>query len=335
MKLDLSLVLIFSLLGFGLSACGSLNSENRMPTFIPEDHLPTAVALTAEALAVSGNPVPTGESDEPPLITKTPFPEPTLTPTPSQTLEHQDPTITPSPTMSVVLEDPRPLALPDPLPYGEIQLISPGALSRVTSPFVIHAFLNPGESRLVQISLYGKDDQLLVRHQQSYQDSSSQRVHLKMNLSFEISGTAEAARLEVSTQDSYGRTAALASTDLILLSSGETDLNPLGDLYENIIIQQPLPSNLIQGESMLVKGFTRRAPGDQVLVEIYNRGGGLVGSKILEVDSEDLGQGYRFFVGDVPITVASSNWVRVQVTARDGRLSGYQHLSSVEVLVSP
>jgi hypothetical protein len=269
------------------------------------------------------------------LTTQTPSPEPTLTSLPTQIEEQRDPTNTPTPTLAVALDDPRPLTLPNPLPYGEIQLISPGALSRVTSPFNFHAFLNPGESRLVQISLYGKDGQLLVRHQQSYQESSSQRVHLKMNLSFEISGTAEAARLEVSTQDDYGRSAALASTDLILLSSGETDLNPLGDLYENIIIQQPIPSNLIQGEAMLVKGFTRRAPGDQVLVEIYNRGGGLIGSKILEVDPEDLGQGYRFFVGDVPINVASSTWARVQVSARDGRLSGYQHLSSVEVLASP
>ncbi len=324
------------LLGLFLSGCKFPTAGESAPTFIPEDHLPTAVALTADAFS----------EEEVSLLQQTinPFPGPTAgnqqpsaTAVPSQTPRPQitaDPA-TSTPTLEITLEDPQPIQFPDPLPYARIQMISPGPLSRVTSPFNIHAYLDPGEKRQVQVSLYGEDERLLVRHQVSFQDSQSQKVHLKMDLSFEISENAETARLEVSTKDPYGRVTALSSTDVILLAEGEPGLNAPLDLYENIIIQQPITSNLIQGDSLIVKGFTRHAPQELVVVHLLNRQGGMVGSKVIEVESEDIGGGYRFFAGEVPFLVGSSSWIRVQVLARDGRFSGVQHLSSVEVLVSP
>jgi hypothetical protein len=81
--------------------------------------------------------------------------------------------------------------------------------------------------------------------------------------------------------------------------------------------------------------LTRIAPGDELLVECVNRDGGQIGSAVIEVDPEDLGDGYRSFEGDVPFQVGYSSWIRVQVIAQDGKFSGILSLSSVEVLVSP
>ena len=325
--------LIISILAAG---CGILPGTNP-PTFIPEEHLPTVIELTAQAMFDEGiiliTPVPPPTS-APAIITKTPVPTDTqIPPTP-------EPEFTPTETIDFALVTQEPLTLPNPLPYGEIQLISPGRLSRVISPFSIHAYLTPPrndreEESSYQVSLYGDDGRLLVRHFFTREADQSGNTHLVMEIIFEVSGDAEAARLEISSLDEYGRVSALTTTDLILLSEGDPEIKAVQDLYENLIIQQPISSTLIQGDVLIIQGVTRFAPQDQLLVELMNREGGLVGSVVLLVSQENLGSGYRPFEGEIPYQVGISSWIRVQVTARDGKFSGVQHLSSVEVLVSP
>jgi hypothetical protein len=321
---------------FIAAGCGIL-TETNPPTFIPEEYLPTVIGLTAQALVDEGiiqitpAPLPTSA---PETITETPAPTDTQTPS------NPEPEFTPTETIDLALVNQEPLTLPNPLPYGEIQLISPGRLSRVTSPFSIHAYLTPPlnereEGSSYQVSLYGDDGRLLVRHFFVREADQSGNTHLLMDITFEVSGNAEAARLEVSSLDRYGRISALATMDLILLSEGDPEIKSVQDLYENLIIQQPISSTLIQGDVLIIQGVTRFAPRDQLLVELMNRDGGLVGSEVLLVSQENLGSGYRPFEGEIPYQVGSSSWIRVQVTARDGKFSGIQHLSSVEVLVSP
>ena len=135
--------------------------------------------------------------------------------------------------------------------------------------------------------------------------------------------------------DPYGRISALASTDIVLLSGGEQEIKTILDLFADLIIDQPVSSTLIQGDLLTVRGLTRIAPDDKLLVECLTRDGSQVGSAVLEVSEEDLGNGYRAFEGEIPFQVGSSSWVRVQMIAQDGQFSGIQHLTSVEVLVSP
>jgi len=329
---------LFSLLFIILIAAGCNVLPFRIPpTFIPEGYLPTVIELTAQALVDDG------------VIQITPAPPPTSAPTtPTETViptETHTPTsavpeFTPTETMDMALIDQEPLVLPDPLPVGEIQIISPGRLSRVTSPFSIHAYLAPPRSERdvdssYQVSLYGDDGSLLVRHYYIREADQTGNTHLLMDISFEITGAAESSRLEISSLDGFGRISALATMDLILLSDGETEIKSVLDLNENLIIQQPISSTLIQGDRLIVQGLTRFAPNDQILIELMNRDGGLVGSEVLLVSQENLGGGYRPFEGEIPYQVGSSSWIRVQVSSKDGNFSGIQHLSSVEVLVSP
>jgi hypothetical protein len=242
--------------------------------------------------------------------------------------------------LDLVISTSEPLTLPDPLPQGEVQIISPGRLSRVLSPFKLHVYLaSPNTEKeqdiSYQISLYGNDGRLLVRHLFTQEAGQKYSSHLVMDITFEISGEAETARLEVKSQDSYGRTSALTSTDLVLLTDGEPEIKSILDLYQSLIVQQPIPSTLIQGDTLLIQGVTRIAPEDQLLVELINRNGGLIGSDVVTVSDQDLGKGYRPFEGEIPYQVAGSSWIRVQVTARDGKFSGIQHVTSVEVLISP
>lgn len=322
-----------------LTACQLLPTVEPAPTLIPEEYIPTAIALTAEALAPENlPPVDTVPPPSPergggePSFTVTPSREaPTLTPPPTQTAS--DPP--PSPTVTYALQNSTEIELPASLPYGEIQILNPGPLSRVVSPIKLHAYLHPGDDDRVRIALYGEDGRLLVRHVLRYSAPPTYKVHLKQDLEFEIPGVAEEGRIEITTQDEFGRVKALTSADVILLSEGAKDINPPADLYEQIILQQPVASTLIQDGVIIVQGFTRQAPQGQLYVELVNFRGGVVGSKIIGVADRELERGYRFFVGEIPYQVGTPSWIRVQVMARDNTMSEVKHLSSVRILVSP
>lgn len=336
------LFLVF-ILALTVSGCGLLPEEIIIPTLMPEEELPTAIARTAQAL-IDANPSPTTNLDP---ASATPDPAGSITPTiPANSSPANDPTRepettptrilgTPSPSPTYALEDLSPTAMPDILPYGDIQIINPGPLSKVTSPLQFHAYLFPGEDNRVRIALYGEDGRLLVRKVIRYSSPQEEKVHLKRDLHFEISGVAETARLEVSTRDEYGRLTALTSTDVILLTEGDADINPPLNLYEKIIIEEPVPNTLVQGSSLIVKGYTRYADQGQLLVQIVNFRGGVVGSKIIGVSGQELDLGYHFFAGEVPYQVRSATWVQVQVTAQDDDLSEVLHTSSVRILLSP
>ena len=330
-----------------LSACGLLPTVDPLPTLIPEDHIPTAIALTAEALIAEGGAPPTavenqaGERDQSsssgtgqqaqdsqPTVTPTsvqPAPSPTLTVTPAA----------PSPTPTYALKNPAEITLPAEIPYGQIQILNPGPFSKVASPIKLHAYLTPGADDRVRVALYGEDGRLLVRHLLNYSAPPSYKVHLKLDLTFEIPGVAETGRIEITTRDDYGRELALASTDVVLLSEGASSVNPPADLYERIVIQHPVPSALIQGGEVIVQGFTRTAPEGELLVQLVDFRDEVIGAKVIGVAEQELDEGYRFFVGEVPYQLGTPSWIRVQVIARDGVMSGLQHLSSVRVLLSP
>lgn len=323
-------LILFVFLSFSAAGCGILPAGS-VPTFIPEEHIPTLIEMTAQALVDQG--LVTPPPPDPAALT----PSPMITDTPSIMPTLAD---TATPTLDVVLGTPEPLTLPDPLPQAEIQIINPGRLSRVTSPFNLHVYLAPPrnereENTTYQISLYGDNGQVLERMTISRNEVEEGNSHLVMDFNFSISGEAETARLEVRAVDPYSRVSALDSTDIILLADGIPEIKSILDLYANMIIQQPIPSTLIQGEVLIVQGVTRYAPGDELLVELVNRDGNQVGSAILPVADDDLGKGFRPFSGEIPFQVSSSSWIRVQVIVRDGKFSGIQHLASAEVLVSP
>jgi hypothetical protein len=306
----------------------------RVETLIPEDKLPTVVELTAQALIDQGlvTPPPTSTID-PDAVT----PTSALTDTPTITSTPLD---SPTPTLNFVISTPEPLKIPNPLPQAEIQIISPGRLSRVLSPFRLHLYLIPprndrGEDMVYQVSLYGENGRLVNRETVTRTPEESKNPHLILYIEFNISGQAESARLEISSIDPYNRVTAVKTTDVILLGEGDQEIKTILNLYADMIIQQPVPSTLIQGDKLTVKGLTRIAPSDELLVECVNRDGNQIGSAVIEVDQEDLGDGYRAFEGEVPFQVGYSSWIRVQVIARDGKFSGILTLSSVEVLVSP
>jgi len=354
------LLLVFGLL---TSCTFSLQTES-LPTLIPEEQLPTVIAMTANAIVsqtaaaqpTSTKPAPTetlssattqtifatsaGSSSTaartatttvtgPPTDTPTITPTPTKTATPTQTAS---PTLTLTPTPDYTAT-PIP---PDEVPFAAVQIIHPGYLSKVVSPIDLYTFVAPGGDGRIRVELTGEDGRLLYRQVFLYTETpAGARVHLKTSVAFEIPGVAETARLSVSVNDEHEQLKSLSSVDLVLLADGLAELNLSGDLLEDIFIQQPTIKSLVQGDSVRVTGLARTGDNRPLLVELIATDGKVIGNRLAGIAPLEEDGGHRLFAADVPFSVSSPTWVRVTVYDNSGRLPGSKHISSVEVLLSP
>lgn len=187
----------------------------------------------------------------------------------------------------------------------------------------------------MQLELFGEDGRLLVRKILSYSANPGARVYVITDMAFEISAVAEAARLVITTFDTFGRAVSLDSVDLILLSMGEEDINPPGDLLEPIVLREPAKNILIQGGTVKVAGLARPTGKEPLLVEMLTADGKQLGpTRLVSVSAPPDGSHAPFLV-EAPYSITEPTWVRVIVSERDHRIPGTIHLSSVEVLLSP
>jgi len=312
-----ALYLAFSLF---LSACQSLLPTS-MPTLIPVEYLPTAIALTL----VAANP----SLASPAGVTETPAPTPTLEPSYTPTLE-------PISTATATSPPPPPAVAPLPsIPEAKIRIRSPGDLSRVASPITINAYLRPGDEGKVIIELLGEDRRVVSRQIKvlPWVDKDG-FASLYIKLDFEISATAEAGRLVISSPDEFGRTKWLNSVPLILISLGEPDIIPPVDTLETIVIQQPPPRTLVQGGTLLVHGTIRPSSDQYFMAQLITTDGRVVGKRVGNAPFPAEGS-FTSFTVEVPYSVTEPTEARLVVWEGEGGFSNIVHLSSVEVMLSP
>ena len=351
------LIMLFMVLGSTVSCAFSQQFEP-LPTLIPEEQIPTVVALTANMMASQTAAVgPTSTKTILPTLTTTGIPttaESLATPSPvvniTQTITFTEshtltlsPTATLTPTQHTISNTLTPTSEsiatpipPDEIPFAAVQIIYPGHLSKVVSPIELYTFVAPGGDGRIRVELTGEDGRLLYRQVFLYTDTpAGARVNLKTNIAFEIAGVAETGRLTVSINDEHEQLKSLSSVELVLLADGEAELNPSGDLLEDIFIQQPTIKSLVQGDSIRVTGLARTGDNQPLLVELVAADGRIIGSRLAGIAPLQEDGGHRLFASEVPFSVSSPTWVRVTVYDNSGRLPGIKHVSSVEVLLSP
>ena len=222
------------------------------------------------------------------------------------------------------------------IPKASILWYSPGQMSRLTSPIQFSASLEPGASGKVEIALLGEDGRTLYRKLIRY--TTRDWVLVSDNVEFSIAAAAEAARLQISTEDEHGRLMALASVDLVLLAMGDDDLNPPTDLLEPLIIREPVPNTLIMGGKVVVTGLVRTSGEQPLLVELVDDKGAVVGYRqaVVTMPTDPWAtQGYATFKAEVSYSVEGPTWVRLAVSAYEDRLTGPTHLSSLVILLGP
>ncbi|HEX7976486.1 MAG TPA: hypothetical protein VF498_18895 [Anaerolineales bacterium] len=314
--------------------------SNAGPTPLPPGYLPTAVALTLAARS----PTPAAPLEDTRLATTASSPgSPAGTPDPAG-METASPAPligSPTPAVLVLQATPVPATLPPPaatqaakVPPAAVQIFRPGDLSRVASPFTVIAAMKPGARGDVRAQLFGEDGRVLTETVKTFYSNPGLPVNFWLNVSFKISGVAEAGKLVLSISDDGGRLVALNSVDLILLSIGAEDVSPSIDTLEPIIIQQPAAKTLIQGGTVLVSGLARLAENLPLEVQLVTADGKLVGQGQTTL-SRPSGGGYGLFAAEVPYTVSALTPVRLSVLVGGQKASPIAHLSSVEIMLSP
>jgi hypothetical protein len=283
---------LFLLASLVLSGCSVLLGPEP-PTPIPTQHLPTVIALTVQA-----NSQPDAQPSEAGGVGTFPaqgtaIPDITASPTlPSS----ETSTFTPAgPSATPYTLPPPPTPTPTPeIPNAAIEIRNLGAYSKITSPLHIYAYLKPGAGGMVRIELIGEDDRVLVRNIKvmDFVPVGAWAV-MSMDLDFEIAAVAESAWMKISVDDEYGRTVAMNSVPLILLSVGEADIVPPMDVLAPIIIREPTSKTLIQGGTLLVSGLARPMGDQPLLVQLVTAEGKEVGMRLAGVDAHNQSSAHR------------------------------------------
>jgi hypothetical protein len=353
-------ILAAALVVLHLSGCASLLGPS-LPTPLPTEYMPTAIAKTLAAQGVE--PLPTRsatpqlspgaermlsptQTSRPAKATSTPRPTrtatasatPTATPTVTRTPTPNNTELAETSAYILSLTPPPGTQSPTPapaLPDAPVQIYRLGELSRVISPIDVTTRLTSGYGKVVRIELHGEDGRLLARYLKTFTFIPWETAKVGVSLEFEIRATAEAGRLVVSVEDKFGRLIDVNSVNLILLSTGETELNPATALLQRIIIQEPVPKALIQGGNVVVSGRALpNNPQQSLRVMLIAEDGRILGQRLAGVDIQIPGD-YGFYKAEIPYLVTDLTPALLVVYEEGEPVSDIAHLSSIQVILAP
>ena len=241
-----------------LSGC-QLPGSVTPPTPYPADYIPTAVYLTALSIDSA-------------TLTAVP---PTVTPTVTSTF--LPPTLAPSATPTT---GPR-------VPLAAIQVRAPGPMSRIVSPLQVQLLAIAGDSKRVEIALFGEDGRLLGRALVAVAGSPSGDP-LSVKLPFEIRAAGENGYLQVSTKNILGRVQSLITVPVLLLSAGVSQINPPGNtVYERVALVDLPPEADIFGAELEVIGQVLAYNSSPVVMELIAEDGKNISLRVLDVPGGD------------------------------------------------
>ncbi|MCB2178792.1 hypothetical protein KQH61_05210 [bacterium] len=291
-------------------------------------------ALDAQIQADTGAQNASATPEEPILPTEE-TPAPTLIPTNTPALLPTSQSTSADETLAVIEETAQPENAID-FGTAELAIIRPGQLSRLVSPIRVIVNLKPGPDRLIEMTLYGEDGRILF-NEADYAHPFDDPVNgnLIKDLEFSIDGLVETGRLEFKVYDEFGRMKALNSVYLILLSSGISDRNFAPETADRIVLQLPFPDQLeIHASPIFTSGLVRTASETPLFVSLVDEHGETLGegraSVVLTPGSE-----YGQFVGEIPYTVSEPTSALLTFGMKEGRISGYTFIKTIEVILYP
>jgi hypothetical protein len=212
-------------------------------------------------------------------------------------------------------------------------------MSKVVSPLHINANLRSVPSGTYRVELWieplhaGDEPRLIYRDVEHIISTPVDWVYLDEDIQFELSRVSEFGQLRLSVYDTYDRPVTINSVDLLLLSMGPSAITPSNTRSEPIVIREPTKNQLIQGGKVIVSGLVKPVEG-VLLVELVAADGSVPGYGQVFVTPAPDGS-YVEYAVEVPYTVAKGTWVRLRISESGTRISGMEHLSSVEVYLSP
>jgi hypothetical protein len=244
------------------------------------------------------------------------------------------PTSPPTPAPSIPLASPTATLAP-PFPVAPVQIFRLGELSKIHSPLPISLSLTSRVGKVVRVELYGEDGRLLARHLRTYNKIPWEVARIGVDLEFGISAAAEAGRLLVSVEDSFGRLIDVNSVNLILISTGQSEYNPPTALWQRLIIEEPVTQALIQGGKLIISGRALPNNPDQPLrVMLVGEDGRILGQRLAGIEFEKQGD-YGKYVAEVPYAVTDLTPALLVIFEEGEPVTDITHLSSIPVVLAP
>lgn len=288
--------------------------------------------------------LPTATQASPTLKnTSTPKPD-TATPTPTPTRRRPSATPSRTPTASVTPTPTRRRWTPTPtftpsstatLDPGNVVLryAAPGPMSKISSPFDLVFYIQPEYTGITRIELIGEDGREIYRKVfRTYKQTSPSRV--AEEISFEIPNASEIARLQISTQDEFGRIMALNSVRLLLMRIGESQYTPPYEALERAVLRFPRPEAEITGGEVRVVGMILPVNNGPVILELVDRRGAVLASRLLYFDASLVE--FQHFETSLPYQLTEKQtYARITLRQSDDRIPGLAYLYSHEILLKP
>lgn len=304
----------------GVSESATVTLQQPLDIPIPEPGSSLSIE-TASGPTVTPwpNNTPTAGPSPTPSRTPTRTRVPTRTRAPTNT-----PTITYTPTTTFT---PTPQA-PDQL------LLRPGLLSKVISPIQMEMYAISGEDGLVTVELIGEDGRLISRQVLNF-NRGGRYVYAVPTIPFEIPAISEMARLQVRSQDLFGRSVAISSVDLILLSVGRSEINPPAITQEPYLIRFPRPRAVVSGGLLVVDGLARPVNDSILILELTTETGRVISTKTFSVDPPSGQLSHTPFHLEIPYKVDSTTNVRLSIRQEGSRIPGTVALNSILISLEP
>ncbi len=321
------LVIAALLLAVMLSGCTPAALEAPpLPTPLPADALPTVIALTARALA----------SPTPPATATAAAPSPTASPSPTPPLPAGSPTPTPCPfELPTITPTPQPLPSIPGTGYGILQILYPGANSRVTSPIRLRLAVQTNHTDAVRVELLGEDGRLLYRRLLRLGEEQPPHglLTFALEIPFEVRGEAETGRLQVLANDAYGRPLFQNAIQLTLLKEGQPQINYHAADRSPILFQTPISHQTIAGGQVAVVGKALRG-ANAVEALLVNTAGKVLAYQAAPLGTADA-DGYAPFAFHISYHVTETTRVRLVVRENATTPSGVLYLNSIPLTLTP
>jgi hypothetical protein len=272
----------------------------------------------------------------PPTATRIPSTQtytPTITIEPTETVRPKWPyptrTYTNTPTATVT-------STPTP-PFAKMHITKPGLYSKIVTHYRMEAMVLPGADGLVSVRLVGEDGRFIVNQLLDYSYHTESSLWIAPYLDFESSAAAELARLEVGTQDKFGRRISLSTVDLILMSVGKNQINDSAIVYEPYLIRYPDPEQVVSGGEVWVAGLADPVSSKPLVLELIDEEGNVLGTRQIPIEEPTGDLSHTPFGVGIPY-ILEENMTSVRLILRqesDGRIPGTVALSSIELTLLP
>lgn len=201
-------------------------------------------------------------------------------------------------------------------PNALIQIIEPGSMSQLSSPFTVQASVFPGAGNLVSLQLIGEDGRLIHDQLLKLTTAESGWSNLLEEIKFEIPTAGESAMLVLTTNDEFGRRITQSATQVFLMQIGKSDINSYDFIKQPYFLYLPKAEAVIKGGVVHVLGYAHAYNSNPIIVELLTESGGVMETGIVKLPRNAETQSYVAFAADIPYNVDIPTPVRMIIRQR-------------------